>query len=278
MLDEAGAAASPEFVELGERLADAAGEVVLRYFRGRLSVETKADLSPVTLADREAEAVMREILSREVPDHDVLGEEHGELRQDSDYLWILDPIDGTRSFVTGNPLFGTLIALTFKGRPILGVVALPATGERWIGAAGRPTVHRDARGEVRPVAVRDTASIDQAILRCTSPTMFAACPDDVAAFERLTQASRMTLFGGDCFCYVQLASGWVDLVVEGDLQPYDYMALLPVVEGAGGCASDWEGRALTVESDGRVVFAASARLRDEALRCLKGIQPMPLPS
>jgi len=271
MADSAAAACPQSLVDLAVRLTEAAGEVSLRYFRSGLSVETKADLSPVTLADREAEARMREILAQEAPEHGILGEEHGGQRQDRDYVWVLDPIDGTKSFITGNPLFGTLVALSFKGRPILGVISLPALGERWIGARGRPTLHRDGKGEEREVRVRSVPSLDQAILRCTSPTMFQASQKDVEAFDRLMQASSLSLFGGDCFSYAQLASGWVDLVVEGDLQPYDYMALLPVVEGAGGCASDWQGRELTLSSDGRVVFAASEALRDQALSCLRAV-------
>src|SRR5690554_42399 len=162
------------FVELAERLVDAAAEVSLRYFRRKLAVDSKTDLSPVTLADRDAEAAMRQILAQEAPRHGIVGEEHGILGDDRDYVWIVDPIDGTKSFITGNPLFGTLVALSFKGRPILGVISLPALGERWIGARGRPTLHRDGKGEEREVRVRSVPSLDQAILRCTSPTMFQA--------------------------------------------------------------------------------------------------------
>lgn len=263
-----GTAGFQGFVELAERLADAASAVTLRYFRRELAVDTKTDLSPVTLADRDAEAAMRKLLAQEVPEHGIVGEEHGTQGHERDYVWILDPIDGTKSFITGNPLFGTLVALAHKGRPVLGVIAFPALGERWIGVSGQPTLHRDAQGLEREVSVRACPDLGQAILRCTSPGMFSS-PDDVAAFERVARASRLALFGGDCFSYAQVASGWADIVVEGDLQPYDFMALLPVVEGAGGCASDWQGQPLSLNSDGRVVFAASETLRTQALERLQ---------
>lgn len=258
---------SQALIDLAERVADAARAVTLRYFRSDLAVDTKTDLSPVTLADRNAEAAMRDLLAQEVPEHGIVGEEHGTEGRDREYVWILDPIDGTKSFITGNPLFGTLVALAHKGRPVLGVIDFPALGERWIGAGGRRTLHRDARGQEREIRVRACISLEDAVLRCTSPSMFTS-EQDVAAFGRVARSSRLTIYGGDCFCYAQLASGWADVVVEGDLQPYDFMALLPVVEGAGGCASDWRGQPLSLDSDGSVVFASNQKLRDEVLQKL----------
>lgn len=269
--DDSNEACPAGLVSLAEKLADVGGEIALRYFRSPLDVDTKADESPVTRADREAEAAMRAILAEEVPDHGIVGEEHGVQGADSDYVWILDPIDGTKAFITGNPIFGTLVALTYRGRPLAGVISMPALNERWVGALGHPTRHRDPQGVTSTVQVRACDDLEQAILRCTSPQMFAASARDGAAFSRLAAKTRLTLFGGDCFCYAQLASGWVDLVVEGDLQPYDFMALLPVVEGAGGVVCDWQGQPLTLKSDGRVVCAGNTRLRDAALACLQQV-------
>lgn len=263
-------ACAPALIELAGRLADAGGAVARRYFRGTLAVDTKADESPVTLADREAEAAMRALLAEAVPEHGVVGEEHGTERGDAEFVWVLDPIDGTKAFITGNPLFGCLVSLTRRGRPILGVIDMPALGERWIGAAGHPTLHRAAEGTAQPVRVRPCAGLDQAILRCTSPAMFPEGSAEAGAFARLRGAARLTLYGGDCFCYAQVASGWADLAVEAGLQPYDFLALLPVIEGAGGVACDWNGEPLRLGSDGRVVFAGDPRVRDAALERLRG--------
>lgn len=266
---EPGEPCPQSLVDLAGRLADAGGAVALRYFRSGLTVDTKADLSPVTLADREAEAAMRRLLAEAVPDHGVVGEEHGSERPEAEYVWVLDPIDGTKAFITGNPLFGTLVSLTRRGRSILGVIDLPALGERWIGAAGRPTLQRDRSGAEQVVRVRPCADLGQAVLRCTSPAMFPEGSAAAAAFGRLRRSARLALYGGDCFCYAQVASGWADLAVEAGLQPYDFLALLPVVEGAGGVACDWNGEPLHLGSDGRVVFAGDARVRDAALERLQ---------
>lgn len=254
-----------EFIGLAGRLADAARTVVERYFRQPLPVDRKADLSPVTIADREAEAAMRGLIAEAHPDHGIVGEEHGRERVDADYVWVLDPIDGTKRFVSGHVQFGTLIALLRRGTPILGLIDMPMMGERWIGAAGLPTRHRRGEEE-RAVRVRACPDVAQAILYATSPQMFKG--DDFAAFERVrTQASQAN-YGSDCYGYGLLASGFVDLVVEADMGPYDYLPIVPVVGGAGGVMTDWEGAPLGLESDGRVVAAGDARCHAEALGLL----------
>ncbi|MEX0759645.1 MAG: inositol monophosphatase family protein [Tistlia sp.] len=223
------------FVEVAGALAEAASAVTRRWFRGDFRIEDKADESPVTVADRETEQAMRAVLAERLPQHGIVGEEWGRERAEAEWVWVLDPIDGTRAFVTGNPLFGTLISLAWRGRPCLGIIEMPMLGERWLGVAGRPTSFSDARGS-RPVAVRDVGGLDQAILRTTSPDMFSG--DSEAAWRRLRSGVKSTLYGGDLFCYGQLASGYVDLVCENGLQPYDFMALVPVLAGAGAIASD----------------------------------------
>lgn len=258
------------FIELAGRLADAAGDITRRYFRSGVAVDDKPDSTPVTIADRGAEARLREMIAAACPDHGVVGEEYGSDRPDAAYVWVLDPIDGTKAFITGNPLYGTLIALLRDGRPILGVIDMPVLGERWTGAAGRPTLFRSAGpnavGGETPARVRACPDLGHAVLRCTTPAMFRG--EAAAAFARLSAATRLTLYGGDCFSYGQLANGWVDLVVEADLGTYDYMALVPVVTGAGGLATDWQGRPLGLESDGRVVFAGDAALHRASLALL----------
>jgi inositol-phosphate phosphatase/L-galactose 1-phosphate phosphatase/histidinol-phosphatase len=226
-----------------------------------LAVEDKSDLSPVTIADREAEAAMRRLIAARFPDHGIIGEEFGREREDAEFVWVLDPIDGTKSFISGVPLFGTLIALARDGRPILGIIDQPISRERWIGAAGRPTLFNGA-----PIRVRPCPSLASATLFATSPDMFGS--SDIAAFSRVATAAKLVRFGADCYAYGLLAHGFIDLVVEAGLKPYDFSAILPVVEGAGGVASDWRGATLTVASDGRVVFAGDRRAHEAALALL----------
>jgi histidinol phosphatase-like enzyme (inositol monophosphatase family) len=253
------------FVTLAGEMAAAAGEVARRHYRTALEVHEKPDDTPVTLADREAEARIREIITDRYPDHGVIGEEEGSDRPDAEYVWVLDPIDGTKKFVTGNPLFGTLIALLHEGRPILGVIDMPMLGERWTGAAGRATRFEDRQG-AREVRVRPCAELAGAVLTATTPHMFGEA--EFPAFERLRRAARFVLYGGDCFAYGALASGHLDLVVEADMAPYDFMALAPVVTGAGGVMTDWSGRPLGLVTDGRLIAAGDKRVHEAALELL----------
>lgn len=248
-------------IPLAERLADAAGAVIRRYFRTPVTVDDKADQSPVTIADREAEAVIRAMLAEMRPEDGIYGEEHGVERPDAEFVWVIDPIDGTKSFIAGRPIFGTLIALLHRGRPVLGVIDQPILGDRWVGAAGRPTRFNGA-----PAAVRPCPRLGRATLSTTSPDLFAGM--DRAAFDRVRAASRITLYGGDAYSYGLLASGFLDLVVEADLKLYDFAALVPVVEGAGGLMTDWHGRPLHQDSDGRVVAAGDRHTHAEALALL----------
>ena len=262
----AGSAPCPQaFVTLAEEMAAAAGEVARRYFRTALDVHDKPDDTPVTLADREAEAAIRAIVARAHPDHGVVGEEHGSDRPGADYVWVLDPIDGTRKFIAGNPLFGTLIALLREGRPILGVIDMPMLDERWTGAVGRPTRFTDRQG-AREARVRPCADLAGAVLSASSPHMFAE--EEFIAFERVRRAAKTVLYGGDCFAYGALAGGFLDLVVEADMDPYDFMALVPVVEGAGGVMTDWTGAPLGLETDGRVIAAGDKGVHEAALELL----------
>lgn len=241
-----------------ESLATGVRQVSRRWFRHTLQVDTKADESPVTIADREVEAALRRHIAERFPEHGILGEELGRSHVDAEYVWSLDPIDGTRSFITGHPLWGTLIALLHRGTPVLGVIDMPVLDERWIGIAGEPTRLNGARCHTS-----DRRRLADASLYSTSPDLFRDL--ESVAFERLSRAVHMRRFGGDCYSYALLASGHVDLVLETDLQPYDYLALTPVIEGAGGTITDWSGRALDMRSDGRVLAAANAELHAQAL-------------
>lgn len=257
------AGASEQQIALAHALADAAGAVVRRYFRQSVAVDDKPDLTPVTIADREAEAAMRRLIAARFPDHGIIGEELGRDRADAELVWVLDPIDGTKSFISGIPLFGTLIALAHRGQPVLGIIDQPVLGERWVGATGRATTMNGA-----PARCRAAGALAQATLFSTSPEMFQGA--DASRFARLRQAVKLVRYGADCYAYAQLASGFVDIVVERDLKPYDYCALAPVIAGAGGVMRDWNGRALDLNSDGRVVACGDPRLLDATLDLLNG--------
>jgi inositol-phosphate phosphatase / L-galactose 1-phosphate phosphatase / histidinol-phosphatase len=251
-----------DYLALAEALADEAGAIARRYFRTPVAVDDKPDLTPVTIADREAEAAMRRRIEATFPDHGIIGEEHGRVRADADHVWVLDPIDGTKNFISGIPLFGILIGLMHRGRPVLGVVDQPILRERWLGVAGEPTRLNGA-----PVRTRACAVLEKATLYATSPDMFSGA--DAARFARLKDQVKLARFGADCYAYAQLASGFIDLVVERDLKPYDWCALVPVVEGAGGVLVDWEGRALDLAADGRVIACGDPRLLGPARTALR---------
>lgn len=261
------AARCPEaFLTLAGRLADAGRAVARRHFRQGLAVEDKADESPVTRADREAETAMREIIAAAHPDHGIHGEEFGVENPGAEFVWVLDPIDGTKRFITGNPLFGCLVALLQGGRPILGVIDMPILEERWTGAAGHATRFTDRQG-TREARVRPCADLAAATVLATTPDMFTGA--DAPAFQRLHDAAKLTLYGGDCFNYGLLASGFADIVIEAKLAPYDHLAHAPIIAGAGGVMTDWQGRPTGLETDGRVVCAGDPRCHELAISLLQ---------
>ncbi|MFQ5954217.1 MAG: histidinol-phosphatase [Kiloniellales bacterium] len=250
------------FVDLAHRLADAAGAIVRRHFRTTITVEDKPDMSPVTAVDRAAEAEVRRLIEAECPEHGVIGEEYGRDRPDAEYVWIVDPIDGTEAFIAGLPVFGTLIALTHRGRAILGVLDQPVSGERWLGAAGRATTLNDAAARTRPCP-----ALADAVLCATTPHMFQG--PDAAPFARVREAVRIIRYGTECYAYGLLASGAVDLVIEADMAAYDYLAHVPIIEGAGGVITDWEGRALDLAGGAsRLVAAGDPAVHTQALALL----------
>lgn len=251
-------------IALAERLADAAGDAIRPFFRAAFSIETKPDDSPVTQADQAAEAAMRRIIEAERPDDGIIGEEYGEKPGSSGRIWVLDPIDGTRSFIVGRPIFGTLIALLAEGWPVLGVIDQPIGRDRWVGAAGRATTLNGLPAKARPCP-----ALDKALLATTSPHLFT--DHEAEHFMALVGATGQgPTYGGDCYNYGLLASGHIDIVVESGLKLYDFAALVPVVEGAGGRMCDWAGDPLHAGSKGDVIAAGDpARIDDivEALAC-----------
>ncbi len=245
--------------------ADVAGAVIRPFFRAGLSADLKSDHSPVTVADRSAEQAMRAVLRERFPEHGVLGEEFGHDRPEARLCWVLDPIDGTRAFITGRPVFGTLVALLEDGRPILGVIDQPVTAERWIGAAGRRTVFRGPMGGA--AGCRPCAALAEAELSCTGPGLLGA---DMPRWQHLADAVRRVSWGGDCYAYGLLALGHIDVIAEATMKPWDWAALVPVIEGAGGRITDWSGQALHLGGDGRVLAVGDPGLLDAAIALLAG--------
>ncbi|KAL5705562.1 hypothetical protein ACHQM5_023851 [Ranunculus cassubicifolius] len=259
------------FVQVGNKIADAAGEVIRKYFRKNFEIIDKEDLSPVTIADRTAEEAMVKIIQENLPSHAIFGEENGwNCKETSaDYVWVLDPIDGTKSFITGKPLFGTLIALLHKGVPIVGIIDQPVLRERWIGMSGRQTTLNG-----KEVSTRSCSKLSQAYLYTTSPHLFSG--DAEEAFARVRNKVKVPLYGCDCYAYALLASGFVDLVVESGLKPYDFLSLVPVIQGAGGVITDWNGNQLHWEASSEsrpasynVVAAGDKEIHQQALDSLQ---------
>ena len=249
------------FIGLANELADAARPIAARYFRTQVAIDDKTDNSPVTIADREAETAMRDLLTRHVPEHGVFGEEHGAVRTDAEYVWVLDPIDGTKAFITGLPIFGTLVALLHRGKPVLGIIDQPILKERWLGVDGQRSTFNG-----QPISVRACPSLANAYMYSTAPIMFPGAYEK--PHEALTKKVKLFRWGGDCYAYGLLASGHVDLVVEASLKLYDFAALVPVVKGAGGLITDWRGKELDMNSDGSVLAAGDAKVHAESMRIL----------
>jgi inositol-phosphate phosphatase / L-galactose 1-phosphate phosphatase / histidinol-phosphatase len=252
-------------IALAKTLADASGASIRLYFRAAFGLESKADATPVTLADRAAEAAIREILERERPNDGIIGEEYGPVREGAVRQWVIDPIDGTTSFIAGRPIFGTLIALMQDGWPVLGVIDQPILGERWIGATGHATTFN-----CKTIRTRRCTDLKDAILATTGPSYFTDHEGEHFMALAAKTAHRRLIWGGDCYNYALLASGHIDLVVESGLKLHDLAALVPVVEGAGGMMCDWSGEPLSASSKGDVIALGDpARLEEvlEALAC-----------
>lgn len=256
---------TPADILLANRLADAAGNAIRPFFRSGFTHEAKPDASPVTEADRAAEAAIRRILDAECPRDGIIGEEYGEKAGTSGRIWIIDPIDGTVSFMAGRPIFGSLVALLEENWPVLGVIDQCINKERWVGATGYPTT-------LNGVAIksRSCRSLSDATLATSGPQYFSQHDGDHFMALAAKTAHKRMLFGGDCYNYALLASGHIDIVVEAGLKLHDFAALVPVIMGSGGIMSDWSGDPLHADSNGHVIAVGDpARLEDvlEALQC-----------
>jgi myo-inositol-1(or 4)-monophosphatase len=256
-----------DFAAFVNELATVSGETILPFFRTALSIEDKGrpgSFDPVTAADHAAETAMRTLIRRTFPDHGIIGEEYGEDRPDAEYVWVLDPIDGTKSFISGMPAWGSLIALTRNGTPVYGMMHQPFIAERFAGDGG--AAHYRGPAGARELHVRPCAALSDAVMFTTSPLLMN--PEDRAAFARVEAAVRLSRYGGDCYAYCMLAAGHVDLVIETGLKAHDIVALIPIVQGAGGILTNWEGGSAI--RGGRVIAAGDKRVHDAAMKLLTG--------
>ena len=256
-----------DFAAFVDELAAVSGETIRPFFRTALGVENKGpagDFDPVTAADRAAEAAMRALINRTFPAHGILGEEFPPERPDAEYVWILDPIDGTKSFICGLPAWGTLVALTRRGEPIYGLMHQPFTREHFTGDGSAARYRGPAGG--RALHTRACADLKDAVLLTTSPLLMNEA--DRQCFGRVEKAVRLSRYGGDCYAYCVLAAGHVDLVIETGLKPYDVLPLIPIIEGAGGIITTWDnGRP---HGGGRIIAAGDKRMHAVAMALLKG--------
>ena len=256
-----------DFATFVDELATAAGEAIRPFFRTTLGVENKSHtgiFDPVTAADRAAETAMRMLIHKTFPAHGIIGEEFGDERPDATYVWVIDPIDGTKSFISGMPAWGTLIGLLKDGAPVYGMMHQPFIGEHFSGdrASAR---YRGPAGE-RHLSARPCASLNEAVLFTTSPLLMTE--QERGRFQKVERVVRLSRYGGDCYAYCMIAAGFVDLVIEAGLKQHDIVALIPIVEGAGGIVTDWSGGPAT--KGGRILAAGDRRVHAEALRLLAG--------
>jgi myo-inositol-1(or 4)-monophosphatase len=256
--------AATEWLQVAHAALDAAGAAIKPYFRAGIVAEQKLDESPVTIADRTAEEIIRAALTAQFPYHGLLGEEFPSQNVDARYVWVIDPIDGTRAFITGRPSFCTLLALLEDGEPILGLIDQPITGERWSGGRDTHAIFRGPLGG--KIGTRPVTALAEAELSSTAPEMFAG--DGLQRFTRLKSQCRRVYWGGDAYAYGLLAIGQVDVVAESGLKPWDWAALAPVIQAAGGVVTDWSGQKLRLGSDGTILAAANASLHAAALAAL----------
>jgi inositol-phosphate phosphatase/L-galactose 1-phosphate phosphatase/histidinol-phosphatase len=250
-----------ELIDFANNLVDKSGDSIRKHFRNINNFISKGDLSPVTIADQEAEQILRALIKEKFPEHGIQGEEFGIENADSEYRWIIDPIDGTTSFMIGRPTFGTLIALIHNGKTILGVIDQPIASERWLAYNGLGATLNNKK-----INTRACAKIKDAVLCTTGPNYFT--PEKLKLFNQASEKSRFTIYGGDCYSYGLLAAGHVDLVIESGLKQHDFFPLKTIIEEAGGVITDWHGKELDMQSDGDIVVAGDERVHSEALEIL----------
>lgn len=250
-----------QYVEFIEELADVSGNIIRHYYRQLDGFDTKQDASPVTQADMEVEKALRAAISKKFPQHGIVGEEFGNENETADYQWVIDPIDGTLSFMAGRPIFCTMVSLVHKNIPVIGLIDQPINRERWVGV-------KDEFVSLNGTMIRTSTTniLEQAKLATTNPYLFQ--PQEYDAFRRLSQASKYTIYGGDAYNYGLLAAGYVDMVMESGLKPHDFCALAVIIEAAGGKVTDFSGKALHLHSDGTILACSQKILHNLALKII----------
>jgi histidinol phosphatase-like enzyme (inositol monophosphatase family) len=247
-----------DYSMFADHLANRARTITLNYFRKGTETEIKDDGSPVTVADRECELLIRNLISQTYPEHGIRGEEFNDIRSSSNYTWMVDPIDGTKSFISGAPTYGTLVALLHEGLPVLGVIDIPGVSERWSATLNTPTMMNGQQ-----VKTQSNCELSSSILNVISPDRFTKSLQ--GRLDKLSTLAGVCRYSSDGYAYGLLASGYIGMVVAADQQPFDYLPVINVIEQAGGCISDWNGDALGLESNGLVIASANSSLHKQAL-------------
>ena len=250
-----------EFSDFSIHLADESEKIIKKYFRTSIDVDSKEDQSPVTIADKEVELKIREIIKNHYPEHGILGEEFDQTNIESEYIWVIDPIDGTRSFIAGHKDFGTLIALVYNNKPIVGIINCPMHNERWVGIINKETTMNN-----KVVKTSKTTVINESYF-CTSG-LYLEDDHFKKSCDKIINKSKYYRLGGDCYMYGMIASGLIEIVLEDTLKTHDYMALIPVIEGAGGVTSDRFGNKISLLSEGSFVASCSQSVHNELIKIL----------
>jgi inositol-phosphate phosphatase/L-galactose 1-phosphate phosphatase/histidinol-phosphatase len=248
-----------EFISFSNHLADESAKIIKQYFRKKISVSDKEDQSPVTIADKNTELKIRELIEIKYPNHGILGEEFEIKNANSEFTWVIDPIDGTRSFIAGSKDFGTLIALLHNKKPIIGIINCPAHEERWVGVEGQKTKMNNQEVKTSNIEI-----LEKSYLSSTGLYMFKN-DNFKKGFDKIIKKTRYHRFGGDCYNYGMVASGFIDIVIEDTLKVHDYMALVPVIEGAGGKLTDKFGESINLKSNGSIVVSANEKLHTQLI-------------
>lgn len=251
-----------DFMLFAHKMADTSNRITMQYLETNIDFQTKNDYSPVTVVDRRIEETLRGMIAGEFPNHGILGEEFENENIDAEYVWVIDPIDGTKAFITGMPVYGTLISLTRNGHPVLGIIDHPVTRERWTGLEGEASTHNGA-----PIKTRACPQLAEAIVSIGNPESLQG--GEAGAFGQLRAHAKWGIYGGNCYVYGRLAMGRVDISLDGGLDPFDFCALEPVVRGAGGIMTDWEGRRLSIRSGHRVVACGDKALHRQVVEMLQ---------
>ena len=251
-----------QLIKLANKCADASGKIIKKYFRKKIKINLKKDNTPFTKVDIEAEKIIRELILKQEPNCGFVGEETGTINMNKEYCWVVDPLDGTKSFITGKPSFGTLIGLLKNNKPVLGILNQPILNERWVGIAGVETKYNN-----RKVRVRKCKSIKGAKMYATSPMMFQGRNKKI--YKNVRAKIGECLFGADCYSHGLMSLGFVDVILEANLKPWDYIASASIISGAGGKITDWNDNDLNLQSDGRILATGDSNIHKQIIKIIQ---------